>query len=129
MDIAELRQKRSAINKCENSNIGVYVCPDEYSVFTTEDSSFGPKSSSAWEYGDIGHKVSIIGQLNFYSLDGFSAELPVRDEAAYFSQVNELKANNWIDHGTRAVFYSINLFDPNNGVNITLVTFVEMSVT
>jgi len=43
--------------------------------------------------------------------------------------LNDLKSNNWIDDGTRAVFLSINFFDPNNGVNITLVTFIEMSVS
>mmetsp|Transcript_21319 Transcript_21319/g.3457 ORF Transcript_21319/g.3457 Transcript_21319/m.3457 type:complete len:84 (+) Transcript_21319:1115-1366(+) len=83
MDLVELRQQRSAIHKCDNDNIGEYICPDEYSVFVTEDKSFGPKSSSPWEYSDIGHEVSVIGQLNFYSLDGYIAELPIRDSEEF----------------------------------------------
>jgi len=136
MGAVQVRQIRTQKATCpttyqrELRNI-VLACVGEYSRYTQEEASFGPLEKGIPRYSFTTNKEngenSYEGQFSTYDGGGYVITLPAdgaeRTRNLALAKLQQMRADRWIDRQTRAVFVTINLFNPSTGY-ITAVRLI-----
>ena len=132
------RQLRVKANRgCSVSYLARDIYPDCYAEFsderqdtaqfTTEKNTAGFSWSSGGGAG--GKSTRISGLYATYPGDGYVMDVPftTRDDFAF--EVSRLRANNWLDLQTRAVFVEFTAFNPAYGNYISNHYLIEQSAS
>jgi len=136
MGAVQVRQIRTQKATCpttyqrELRNI-VLACVGEYSRYTQEEASFGPLEKGMPRYSFTTNKEngenSYSGQFSTYDGGGYVITLPAdgaeETRNLALAKLQQMRADRWIDRQTRAVFVTINLFNPSTGY-ITAVRLI-----
>ena len=95
--------------------------------FTTEEDVSGFSWSSGG--GTNGQFTRISGMYATYPGDGYIVDIPftTRDDFTY--EISRLRANNWLDLQTRAVFIEFTAFNPTYGNYISNHYLIEQSAS
>ncbi|VDM41544.1 unnamed protein product [Toxocara canis] len=90
-------------------------CFGPYSESAEDRQPFGPANSSAFIY-QTANKLetsSYWGAVSTYGGGGFVQYLTIDDRHASAHTISQLKANRWVDRGTRAIFIDFVLYNAN----------------
>ncbi|XP_048459930.1 polycystic kidney disease 2-like 2 protein [Rhincodon typus] len=129
----QIRQLRVRNNSC---SIHEYFqkmfkdCYDAYTFATEDQSPFGPRSGSAWEYRVPNNEFELWhwGRLGTYGNGGYIFEL-TRDKVATAGEIKQLKSKLWLDSGSRAVFIDFTVYNANVNLFTAIRLLVEFPAT
>lgn len=114
----------------------VLSCVGEYSAFTQDEAAFGPAEapdkyvfSTKKENGENSYR----GIFSSYDGGGFVVNLPADGQnetrTKNLAKILEMKKHKWIDRQTRAVFVTINFFNPGTGYITAMKLILEHPAT
>lgn len=128
-----LRQIRSEQTSCPSSKDKVddsgYVC---YSS-TSKDTSDIMTGDVPWMYyqsaDDLGSSTETEGKLRVYDGSGYSMDFYTNTTLDSFRRAHDNMLNHgWISLGTRAIFLTLTLYDPNSDQWIYTKTLIEIGI-
>lgn len=120
----EVRQLRTKVTQCENEFN--YSCTGSYFHNSNRDEK---KLGPYWyqDYKIRQSSVFIYGELGFYPNSGYLNSVNLQDESDYNQNLTDLKASGWIDEGTRAVFITINFYNPESDILTIAMPYFEIN--
>ncbi|XP_053477960.1 polycystin-2 isoform X2 [Ictalurus furcatus] len=133
LGVPRLRQVKVLNESCpvhEELKDEVYDCYGVYAAAYEDKKSFGLKNGTAWVYSEESSlgESSYSGEVATYRGGGFYQDLSrTRDESG--RQLQELKANLWLDRGTRAVFLDFSVYNGNINLFCIIRLLVEFPAT
>ncbi len=128
-----LRQFRSTPTSCPSSKDDVeasgYVC---YSN-SDKDTSDILTGDVPWMYyrsaQDLGSSTETAGQLGTYDGSGYAMDFYGNTSLSSFRRAHDnMLGHNWISQGTRAIFLTLTLYDPNSDQWIYAKTLMEIGI-
>lgn len=134
----QLRQVRTQLKTCPSTyqkelrNL-VIECVGEYSAYTQEEAPFGPLDKGSPRYEFSGKKEngenSYSGMFARYDGGGYVTILPADgDEGTKnktLATIQQMRKDRWFDRQTRAIFVTVNLFNPSTGYLTPLRLILE----
>lgn len=134
----QVRQVRTQKATCpttyqrEMRNLVLY-CVGEYSLYTQDEAPYGPDEKGSPRYAFTSKiengENSYSGIFSSYDGGGYVISLPADgDEETKnrtLAKIQQMRADRWIDRQTRAIFVTINLFNPTTGYITALRLILE----
>ncbi|XP_067852001.1 polycystin-2-like protein 1 [Heptranchias perlo] len=129
----QIRQLRVRNNTCsihEYFKEIIKDCYDVYSFGTEDQSPFGPKTGTEWEYSISNSEFELWhwGRIGTYSNGGYIVELQ-RNKDAGAKKIKRLKSKLWLDSGSRAVFIDFTVYNANINLFCAIRLLVEFPAT
>ena len=124
LEYIELRQLRTEVSDCDYEGIFNYSCSDTYSIRRGYTKNLGTEDYQKYE--KRGKSVFMYGEFAIYPNNGYLNHVKLQDSLDWSKNISALKASNWIDKGTRAVFISINFYNPDSDIFSYIMPYFEM---
>ncbi|XP_052007469.1 polycystic kidney disease 2-like 1 protein [Xyrauchen texanus] len=133
LGVPRIRQLKVKHNSCKvhkDFQQEITDCFDVYSDKKEDDSTFGLINGTAWQYHTERQMKGSNhwGLLSTYSGAGYYQDLTkTKEESA--SILVDLKNNQWLDHGTRALFVDFSTYNANINLFCVVRLVVEFPAT
>ena len=124
LEYIELRQLRTDVNQCDFEGIFNYTCSDKYSIAKGYTKDLGTEGYQKYEKRD--KSIFIYGEFALYPNNGYLNHVDLQDNVDWYKNISALKASGWIDQGTRAVFISINFYNPDSDIFSLIMPYFEL---
>nr|CAB3264909.1 polycystin-2-like [Phallusia mammillata] len=134
LGVPRVRQLKVRNGSCEvhpDFQDEIQSCYDSYSTAKEDKNPFGPENGTAWVYSteDDLDGSSHWGQLDYtYSGGGYYQDLD-NTKAKSYPMISSLKANLWLERGTRVVFVDFTVYNANINLFCVVRLVVEFPPT
>jgi hypothetical protein len=92
------------------------LCYKNYDLASEDRAPFGPGGKYTYSPPEVTNTFTwrSVSELILYGAGGHVVDFPQNmTEAQFLAQLSQLKADQWIDKGTRAVFVNANFYNPS----------------
>nr|QCO69757.1 polycystin-2 [Amphibalanus improvisus] len=126
----QLRVRDDSCNVHETFAGAINKCYSVYSESIEDQSSFGPKNGTAWNYYSEKElkSQSVWGMISTYSGGGSYVDLS-HNRNATIEIIASLRRNLWIGRGTRAVFIDFTVYNANINLFCVIRLIFEFPAT
>nr|AKN21727.1 PKD2-1 [Schmidtea mediterranea] len=131
--VPQIRQLRIGSNTCQIPSFfknSMSNCYGDYSFSNLNKSDFGISNSTAWSYTPPNSTYSSSFSATFATYDdGGFIQVLSRNSLETISILSNLQNNLWLDHGTRAVFIDLTVYNANVNLYCVIKLIFEFPPT